>query len=287
MPFNSASLLGLGDTVFDRVVVDHLSASGTRVSWQLRFDFPDPGPYDFTLQVGESGISAADDWADIGTITDGFTLTDSEARDISVTPTTHYRVKLVTDAATYYSKPEPSWGTMHRRDWLRACAVARREMLRLRLAASEPGWLFKRRKKTPVVTDTRVVDFLTGEVRVTKNTASIGTDRIGGYFTPVPHYIDLDPAERYAHRDPERGNVDDVKTIGRCLGYPQLDHGDVWASATGDARFQIHRVRVVTAFRNVPVVVSVEACRLSPTDPVYELVLPDPPMLQTLNRAEL
>lgn len=287
MPFNSLSLLGLGDTTFDRVVVDHLSASGTRVAWQLRSDFPDLGPYVFTLQVGESGNPLADDWADIGTITDGFTLSDNQVRDVSVNPTTHYRVKLVTGTATYHSKPEPSWGAIHRRDWLRACAIARREMLRLRLAASEPGWLFKRRKKTPVVADSKIVDFLTGEVRVTKNTAGIGTDRIGGYFTPMAHYIDLDPAQRYASRDPERGNVDDVKTLGRCLAYPQLDHGDVWASATGDARFQIHRVRTVTAFRNVPVVVSVEASRLSPTDPVYELALPSPPTLQTLSRAEI
>lgn len=287
MPFNSLSTLGLADPVFDRVVVDHLSAGGSRVAWRMREDFADPAPWYFELQVGESAVQSADDWDTISAVVDGSMLVDDTQRDISVNPTTHYRVKLVSASGTFYSKPEPSWGTTNRRDWLLACAIARREMLRLRVNAAEPGWLFKRRKRTPVVPDTKVVDFLTREIRSTRNTAGVGTDRIGGFFTPVLHYLDLDPVARYSHRDADRGQIDDVVTLGQCLAFPQLDHGDVWATSTGDARFQLHEVTTLSAFRNVPLLVSVKAAKLSPSDPIYELALPDVPALQTADRAEI
>jgi len=287
MPFNSLSTLGLADPVFDRVVIDHLHAGGSRVSWRMREDFADPSPWQFELQVGESAVQSANDWSTVASVTDGGVLVDDTPRDVSVNPTTHYRVKLVSESGTYYSKPEPSWGTINRRDWLLACAIARREMLRLRVNAAEPGWLFKRRKKTAVVPDTKVVDFLTREIRSTRNTAGVGTDRIGGFFNPVLHYIDLDPAVRYSHRDADRGNVDDVVTLGQCLAFPQLEHGDVWATATGDARFQIHEVTTVCAFRNIPLIVNPKVYRLSPSDPVFELPLPDVPPLQTAGRDEI
>lgn len=276
------------DTVFDRVAVDHLTKDGSRVYWRLRDDFADPQPHIFQLQTGESGVPEADDWTDVGDpVTDVFQAVDDTQREFAISQTSHYRVVLTTDLGEYISQPASCWARLSRHDWLNARAVARRELLRHRVDASEPGWLFKRRKLTPVVTDPNVVDPLTGEVIKTMNTVGIGTGRLGGYFDPVPFWIDQMPGPRYARRDENRGHVDDIAAQGRCLGFPQLDHNDVWASATGDARFALHKVTPVASIKNVPVVVEVEMRRLSPTDPIFELPLPPAPKLQTVERAEI
>jgi len=276
------------NSVFDRVAVDHLIEGGSRIIWRLRDDFSVPTPHVFQLQAGESGIAEADDWDDVGSpVTDTFLAVDSSQRDFAISQTAHYRVVLTAGSGTYISPPVACWARLNRHDWLNARAVARREALRQRIGAGELGWLFKRRKLTAPVTDPNVVDPLTGEVISTINTVGVGTGLIDGYFSPVPFWIDQTIQPRYSRRDPQRGQVDDAASVGQCLGFPQLDHGDVWASATNDARFTLHKVTPVLHVRNVPVIVSVEMKRMSPSDPIYDLSLPDTPALQTVERAEL
>jgi hypothetical protein len=276
------------DNVFDRVVVDHIVAGDTRVVWRLRDDFVDAQPHTFRLQTGESGVAAADDWLNVGSpVVDSFLAFDPTQRDYAITQTSHYRVKLTTAVGEYFSQPAACWSHLHRHDWLNARAVVRRELLRHRVASSEPGWLFKRRQKTAKIVDPHIIDPLTGEVIKTSNTVGIGTGCIGGYFSPVSFWMDLQPTARYSRRDESRGQVDDINTLGRAVAFPQLDHGDVWASSTGDARYAIHEIRAEALVRNTPIIVSASLRRLSPSDPIYELPLPPRPALQTVDRWEV
>jgi hypothetical protein len=275
------------DAVFDRVTVDHVLKNGTRVSWRLRPEFMAPPPFTFQLQIGESGLAEADDWTDLGDPTDDvvYLLDETGQHDFAVMPTTHYRVKLTTVYDTFYSPPVNCWGRMHRHDWLNARAIIRRELLRQKICAGAYGWLFKRRKRTEPVTNTAVVDFLTKEIINTQGTEGVGTDLIGGYFQPVPFFIDLAPNDRYSRRS-EQGQIDEQAPIGRSAAFPELDHGDVWATATGDARYAVHRVTTLAQIRGVPIIVAPALKRLSPSDPIYDLPLPETPPLQTLGREE-
>ncbi len=54
------------ENVFDMVHVSYLIRGGTRVMWELLPTFTDPQPWSFQLQVGETGVEAADDWEDVG-----------------------------------------------------------------------------------------------------------------------------------------------------------------------------------------------------------------------------
>lgn len=276
------------DAVFDRVTVDHVLATGSRISWRLRTDFADPPPYTFQLQYGESGLAGADDWTDTGDPEDDVVTIfySGDQQDFAVVPTTHFRVKLVTYRNTYYSQPVPYWGRVNRHDWINARAIIRRELLRHRVGAGTTGWLFKRRKRTPPVTNTNVVDFLTNEVINTQNTAGVGTDRLGGYFQPVLFQMDLAPDERHSHRDGQFGQIDNSVVLARAIAFPELDHGDVWASASGDMRYAVHKVKNWAHVRNMPIIVSPELRRLSASDPIYDLPLPETPPLQTLDREE-
>jgi len=146
--------------------------------------------------------------------------------------------------------------------------------------------LYKRKKRTEAVVDPVLVDFVTNEIISTAKTAGVGTDRVGGYFDPVNHWMHVDLAERYNHRDAARGQVDDQMHTGVCVGMPQLDHGDVWATATGDIRYAVHGIRPVVYIRQVPVIVQVSLRKLSPTDPIYDLALPRTPAMAYAGRME-
>lgn len=276
------------DQVFDRVTVDHVLKTGTRVSWRLREDFMAPLPYLFQLQLGETGLASADDWADV---TDPFEnvmlLTDDgPQRDFSVVPTSHYRVKLVSTGGTFYSPPVPCYGRLHRADWLRARAIVRREFLRHKVRSGAHGWLFKRRKRTEPVTNTNVVDPLTGEIMSTIATEGVGTDLVGGYFEPVPFFMDFAADTQHFPRRTERGSTDDLVSQVRVLAFPEIEHGDIWASATGDARYAVQPTVVLAHVRGVPIVMGAEVHRLAANAPIYDLPLPETPPLQTLDREE-
>ena len=280
------TLLTARDNIFRRVAVDHLIAGCSRVTWTLQDDFIDPFPYTYQLQFGESAVPTATDWQNVGSPETNviFLLDINVVRDVAHTPTTHYRIKLTTPRGTYYSPPVSCEGRLNRRDWLTARAIARREWQRQKNHAAEAGWLFKRKKRTTKIDDPKVVDFVTGDIISTGHTVGVGTDRLGGYFDPSAFWISAQLSERYAHRDAERGMVNDDETIGHALAYPQLDHGDVWCTATGDIRYAVHRVRPVVYHRQVPIIIQVQLKKLSPTDPIYDLLIPTTPPIAFAER---
>jgi len=275
--------------VFERVSIDHLVVGQTRITWRLRDSFYDPLPYVFQLQIGESGVNTADDWVNVGnTQTNVFQLfdTDNVLRDLAVTPSTHYRVVLTTVSGTYYSPAISCEGRLNRRDWNNARAIVRRELLRCKNHAAEIGWLYKRKKRTAAVTDPVVVDFVTGEVISTAATSGVGTDRLRGYFDPVEFWVSMTLGNRYSRRDPDRGQVDDQTVTGTSIAFPQLDHNDVWATATGDIRYVVHSVQPIVYVRQIPVINQVVLKRASPTDPIYDLALPTTPPIAYSGRLE-
>lgn len=276
------------NNVFLRVTVDHLLKTGTRISWRLQPDFAIQENLIFQLQLGESGVSNADDWLDIGNpAANVISFLDTEQRDYGQTACSHYRIKATYGSQVFYSPPEGCLGRLNRHDWLKGRAMVRRERLREKLFAGAYGWLFKRRKKTELVQNTDVVDFTTQEILKSANTEGVGTDRVGGYFAPYLMQVDLAPQESYPHRDNDRGMVDDVLTqAARMVAYPEVEHGDIWASATSDIRYAIHKVRVISHLRGVPLFVGAELRAVDLADPIYELDLPPAPPLQTLGREE-
>ena len=200
------------DNVFQRVEVDHLIEGGTRVNWSLRPHFKEVGPYTYQLQVGSSGVTTADDWADIGqTAEDVYQIIDYDKHAYGKRQTTHYRIKLTTSEAIHYSHPAATYGLLDKQDWLIARAIVRRESLRHEKKTSPNGFLLKRKWVGTVVDDPDVVDPLTGEVIKSKDTEGKGTEFVGGYYSPVEMFIDLSPEVNYVQLDPNRGTVNDIE----------------------------------------------------------------------------
>ena len=97
---------------------------------------------------------------------------------------------------------------------------------------------------------------------------------MGGYFAPVPMFIDVSPETNYVQLDPNRGTVNDIEIQGRAIAYPQLNHKDIWVNSTSDERYVIHRVQNVAEIRSVPIIVTVTMRPVSFKDPAYDVELP-------------
>lgn len=274
------------DLVFDRVAVDHRVAGQTIVHWRLRPDIDDLGPYAFQVQRGESDLSEANDWVNVGGSTAGWSAAIA-TEETAATPQWHYRVVLTTPTRSYVSSAVSAWGLLTRADWLKARAILRREELSQRRRRGTSGWLFRRRRRTALVTDPNVVDPVTGAILKTRNTAGVGTDRIGGYFTPAPLRLDTSHESRAYRRDPQRGPVEADAMFGVAAAWPELSVGDVWASATSDLRAAVENVRILAELRGVPLLIEAGLRILPPGDAVYDLALPATPPLETAGRTTL
>lgn len=261
------------DNVFDRILVwPQISAGDTKVEWSLLTSFADPGPYVFQLQVGRTGVPDADDWTDVGsTVTDTYYALDSTKRVYGKFQWTHYRVKLTTGSATYYSRPTPSTGVLKVPDWNRAKEIIRMEKLRLVQAAGQEGYLLKRRLFGQRCT--LCTDILTQDVSNNQCTECYGTGFTYGYYDPYPcFYVEQSTISHRNHLNLSRSTVDDNPVIsGRMINDPQVFSRDVWVDKTSDTRWQLHSVRSLAEIRGVPLIVSAEMRLIPYSDIVYTI----------------
>ena len=276
------------DNVFDHIAVDRIAAGGTRVSWRFNEFFQGRRPFTIQLQRGESGIPEADDWTTAANGTDVGSLVDPVGKDLDPVPRAHYRVRLVdADNVVSISKPVPCEGNLNRRDWLRARALIRREVMLGRTDEGTAGWIYRQIRLKTRSADPLQVDPLLDTVINTLG-SNLGTDHAGGYFAASPmQMLTLQMGPRNNKIDPDRGQVNDLVKMVKAVAYPQLSQGDVWVAAHNDERYAIGQVTVVERLREVPVMVQVELTKIQISDPIYRLSLPSPPPLTTLNRAEL
>lgn len=272
---------------FERVLVDHLVRGGTRVSWTMARGFWVDGPWSFQLQVADHGVGTSGDWEDVGTpVVDAFTAWDPTMRLTGVYMRTHYRVVLTAGGQTYASEPAHCFGYLGVKDWLLAREIVRKERLRLRVTTiGNDGWLLKRKQRGATIPAVdaadptkMVVDPLTGEV-VKRHEAisTVGTEYLGGYYTPVPTWIGLEPQGTAAQTSPAgRGTVDELATPtrARVVLFPPVERRDVFVQEGSDQRFEFDSVRTVVEVRSVPLVAECELIQLPFNDVVYRVGVP-------------
>jgi hypothetical protein len=263
------------ENVFDRVHVSYLIRGGTRVMWELQDDFRDPLPHSYLLQVSRTGNPDADDWTDVGLpVENAFYAIDGEQRVWGKTNWTHYRVRLSTPNATYYSEPTDGIGVLERRGWRLAKDILRRERLRMRYGGIE-GYLLKRRHYGPKCPT--CLEFQTEEVTDPECPTCYGTGFQCGYFYPMGCiWADLSPKTKRKHIDDQgmRGTVSDIIVTGRMLMLPLIQEYDVWVNAKTDDRYYLHSIQNVAEMRGVPLVANVEMRPAPFTDIIYDVPIP-------------
>lgn len=266
------------EAVFARVWVFSQIVGGTRVEWQLKPTFRDPGPHSFQLQVGRTANQNADDWRNVGLPAhDNYFAIDPEQRVWGKTQWTHYRVVLRTPVATYVSAPQPAWGALNFRDWRLCQDILRQERLRFRTQAGQQGYLLKRRLYGEP--DTGCLDFQTGDVSKPQCPVCYGTGFVGGYFPPLECvWAQLDTRASHDELDAGagRGTINDALRVkARMLAIPQVEENDFWVDADSDLRWYVHSVENIVEVRGVPLVCTVEL-RLAPySEVIYKFPIPN------------
>jgi hypothetical protein len=249
--------------VFMRLQVRPTMQHGTWVEWLLDPSFADPLPHQYQLQVGHTASNLADDWVDVGlSSSNAAALQDDQQRVFGKTQWTHYRVRLQTPLATYYSQPANCWGELSHRDWQLLKARERQWRMQLeRTVRGQQGYLLKRRLTGERPEPGRgVIDYGTMEIVNPQAAETLGTDFIGGYYEAIPCISgELTPLARHERLDGgrARGTVnDELQVRATMLAVPQLDTQDVWVDKKKDFRWEIFKIEHAEEIRGVPVVVN-------------------------------
>ena len=264
--------------IFSHISVTPTIKQGTRVEWGLLSSFRDPGPYQYTLQVGRTGNPRADDWVNVGTPAyDVFYMEDDQQRVYGMTNWTHYRLRVVTGLNTYYSAPIPVNSALSRRDRMVYLALLKTWSQNMRLNIGQEGYLLKRKLFGEPCPDSPP-DWQTGEVTKPGCLTCFGTGFTGGYFAPIPCvYAAMDPNATHNQLDTPtaRGTIDDeMRVTARMIAVPQMFENDVWVDKAQDTRWIIHKIKNIVEVRGVPVVCQVELRLAQFTDPIYDFVIP-------------
>lgn len=252
------------------------------VAWELQEGFGAFGPFNFYVDVGQSGTN---EWTTLNTdpIVNGCVYLDTCQRSWNALSDIYYRVRLVlpsvTDPSTgtcmfYQSQPQQANGLWSKRDWLIAREIARKEYLlqRKRTNLTARGFILKRRRFG--VKCTQCLDYDTGEVVNGQCPNCFATGFTGGYFEAINLTVTNNaPWLRQAKPDGQVSLRNDIVRQGRCISYPYPDTKDVWIRRDTGERFVVQSAKTEAEVGGVPVVISLEL-RLAPTtDIIYTIPL--------------
>ena len=255
--------------VFTKVEVYNRYRGGALISWELHPLFPVTAPITFTVEVSRSGVG---DWQTVGTVVNGYSLTDTSRWLYGKLPRLHYRVSFTQDAVTNVSDSTQVDGILAGKDLRMAREMIRKERLRLRLWGI-CGLLYKRRRWG--VRCPECIDWDTGQVKNNHCDVCYGTGFTGGYFDPVEYFVSENTGSTHRQvTDPGRGQVVDKILSARGIKCPWLDTGDFWVDSDSDMRYVIQTISEV-AIRGVTIVFPQIEMRLAPsTDIIYSIERP-------------
>lgn len=259
---------------FNLVTVSPNFALGHAIQWDIDSGFVESEPYEFVVEV--SGVP---DFTEIQYTlppTDSFFILDDtkfkEATFIDI----YYRVRLTTgDHNTYYS-PVVEFGRIleYRRPYKIASEIVRKEFLRMKRYTGTPGYLLKRKAFGQVRKDS--VDPISG-VPITDNTSSFGTSFENGYFKPIKVLFSYEDRKFTRILNQTGMGVNDVKDVSlRLPGFPTVGTHDIIIDTDEDSRYLVKTATAITyPGTSIDMVQKLEASLIPPTDPVYQILIPN------------
>lgn len=259
---------------FKRIVVEAelgiATGNGVLVSWSLRPEFKEPGPYTYRLYRGRA-ISDVPEL--IAEVVDQPYLYDRRPRFANFDISTYYTVELVTaEGAIFRSDPSSYEASWNHHDWVSAREIVRQETLLLRKKGGTKGWLLKRRHwgpPCPKCTDPNDTSTLDPNCDL-----CYGTGILGGYFPATEYWVLMNPTDRRVKLTPGQGvTIENIETV-RGLAYPAPAEDDIWVQHNSNDRYRIQPgVKTLVRIRGVPIVLDVVIKQLGHTDAIYDVPL--------------
>ena len=257
------------DYIFKNVIVTPARERGTRVQWSLGSQIRDEGSYEYSLQVGNAGVTDSCAWKTVATEIDTCCLIDPRRRLAGAQNFTHYRLKLETAEGIYYSRPLHTFGKLNYADWRLYESIIRAEGIQLASRDGTRGTLLKR--KISGIKCKRCRDFGTGEVKDAMCKLCYGIGWLGGYYAPIHcFYININPSGSTIAKDVNtQGPVAETYVTGRGIAVPILTSGDVWVNRESSERFLITGLKHLVEVKGIPTVYQIGMDKIPFSDVVY------------------
>jgi hypothetical protein len=265
--------------VFSKVSVIPDWVRGHFIQWQIDPFFKGQRPYDFSLEISETGNFSEIAFAkrNLGEVF--FAVDDSHSKQ-SWAPNYTYRVSLTTkDGKVYHSFPVLFGSTRHeQRKYAMAAEIIRKEILLARFVGTE-GWLLRRKSYGAQSAKTlRNVDPVSGVPIADTKQEDYGVGLDGGYFDPVPCVFYTEASSQDKQLDQEgMGVKENYTSIVRVPGYPIIEVRDIICEATDGYRYSVQS-RNAKQFpgSNITLTQKVNLNLIPTTDSVYAIPIPVP-----------
>lgn len=98
----------------------------------------------------------------------------------------------------------------------------------------------------------------------------LGTGIIGGYYKGIPMGI-LEQAQQTAQQVDSMGPAVGSVMGAKCVAWPWIHQGDVWADTNTNQRFYIDQVNVISKYRGFPIVYMLQMKLLELTDVLHSV----------------
>jgi hypothetical protein len=245
------------------------------VQWRLSPSFKIPGDQEhYYLEFARAG----DDWERLNTlpIVDECCATDAASRRVGIRSNAYYRVVLDDGINEYPSQPAHLRGKLNTHDWLVAREIMRGTSIHLQKGNGNFGWLLKRRHEGLPCPHT---DPDTGEP-IGCCDDCYGTGYVGGYYKPIPYWVDLGANINRFTVHPDLGPLDPSQNNTFALAWPELEEYDIWVDADTNTRYLVDQIDEAVKIRDVPMVYGIRTVfkELPRSDEAYgiPLLLEDP-----------
>jgi len=244
------------------------------IQWSLT-DTSMPGTYRF--QVERSG-SPEGPWVTLTPtpVQDVYVFIDREVKLIVKENRYFYRVIFIDPSGRQFtSDAQDLLRNLKKHDFLLASEFNRKESLRLVQYVGVEAYLLKRKHYGERCTS--CFDPATGKIVKSKCFCCYGTKYVGGYFPPIPIYVEIQPFPKVSRLEAGgQGTSEQFVTSGRMPAYPLVARADIIVERENNRRWHIMKV-VCDELRTVPVVQRLEEIReIARTDIEYRILVVDP-----------
>lgn len=247
-------------------------SQGHTLYWKLDPFYIVTGQEELELEV-----SGAPDFSEIRNTIPAI-LTDFFVVDKSNTKQAHgkdtfYRLKITIGPCVEYSKTVAFVSARyHRRDYVIAREIQRKELLRARKFTGAEMYLIKRKLLGKVEVCAPDIDPIT-ELRITNESTSLTSGFRYGYFDPLRLYVSYeDYATSRESSQSGLGLQQRTTQAFRAVSFPAVDTFDILVDPTNDQRYEVTKqAEYVFPGTDLVVVQEITASLIPPTSEIYKL----------------
>lgn len=252
---------------FSEMTIAPSYSRGFSFYWGITGDFNDAGPWEFTVQEGESPDGP---WKTISPVlVNTYCWKEDARKPVNKSSVLYFRVVLRTSRGTYTSCAVQPYGTLPRRDFLLAREIMRQAVLHSMGMAGTECMVYLSSTFGPKCT--HCIDPITGMVRDSHCKHCLGTGRDPAYHGPYKMWVDFSEDSQHQSAVEKTGTVEKKSFQCRVVGNPVLKHGDVIVVPASDKRYYIDTVAMTSEIRRIPILQTLLVEEAPQTDKIYDL----------------